>query len=173
MSDPTNTTETAPPSAVPSSRQSAIERLRTSFEQEQAEKSRDFPVPGWRGLWITCRGLGDHVENTDRIGPAASRPGLKTSQREVEVSDAGIVLACETSYIVNPDGTRVDLGAPLGVELAQVLLGDTPPEHAPRTDIQALSMLIPQSSRRVALFERIMSWSNGVADVSEDDLAGK
>ena len=156
---------------VPQGLSSVAARLRESFAEGQANKTREVEIPGYDGLFGVFRAIDDYTEVRPVIARAAKARGDE-AQKEISIAAETLLLSSVDTFAM-VDGKRVDIGLPLGKGLYDTLWEGDESHVQVDNDRQALSLLIPSTVSLVALAGQVDLWSKQSLDRTGEEILGE
>ena len=168
------------PQLVPE--QSVADQLRSEFAVAKGQRTKDFRIPGYEphALWITCRALDDYTEMRKMILEVVKKtrylPQNAQAEQQIALGVETMIRACTGSYVVKEDGTRVEIGKKLGLDLHDYIF---PPvegagTYRPMSDAEAVHVLFPWGTSSImTTAAAIDMWMKGTSLEIEESLLGE
>ena len=145
---------------------SVAAHLAASFEASQKANSKDLPVPGYDGLFVTFKALTDWAAVK---GVVVGDPSNQTTDDEIESAAKLLIAASVGSYAII-DGERYDIGLPLGAELYASIFPDAPKLA---NDVQGVLVLFNNTLALVGMAGDLAQWFAKAGVESTQAVQGK
>lgn len=167
------------PPVVPE--ESVADQLRTAFATAKTQRTKDFRIPGYEPhhLVVTLRAIDDYVEMRQMIVGVVKKtrhlPKAQIAQQQIALGTETLIKAAVDSYVLKDDGTKVEIGKKLGLELySYIFPPDGSGNYRPMTDAEAVNLLFPTgSSALMQVAAEYDMWQRGTSFEVEESLLGE